>query len=142
MEADNGRGLERLEKEEGFLRYIRNELIVSFWDSWVEFGSHFFEFDWCFGGRIVDYFQHGTDAESPKLLSKPALEKLLVNISSALDYLHEAETNMVHGGVTTYSNFVDFKFSSRHYRLAHQSQTNLDEAVHILYRVGRCIFVM
>ena len=50
VETNNSRGLERLEKEERrFLRYVRNELIVSFWDSWVEFGSHFFEFDWCVG---------------------------------------------------------------------------------------------
>ena len=68
VEADNSRGLERLEKEEGFLRYIRNELVVSFWDNWVEFGSHFFEFDWCVGGRIVDYFRHGTENGSPKWL--------------------------------------------------------------------------
>ena len=90
----------------------------------------------------MDNFRHGTKTGSQKLPSKPALGKLLFDISSALDYLHEAERNMVHGGVTTYSIFVDFKFSSRHYRLAHQSQTNMDEAVHILHKVGRFLLVM
>ena len=108
VKASNTTRPERLEKEEGFLRYIRNELIVSFWDSWVEFGSQFFVFDLCVGGRIVDYFRHGTEAESPELLSKAALGEVLVDISSALDYLHEPERNMVHGGVTTYNILVDF----------------------------------
>ena len=130
VEADNSRGLERLEKKERrFLRYIKNELIVSFWDNWVEFGSHIFEFDWCVGGGIVDYFRHGTETGSPQLLSKPALGKLLFDISSALDYLHEPGRNMVHGGVTTHSILVDFKVSSRRYRFAHVSPINMDEAV-------------